>query len=371
MILHNMPNSPFHHAYRIDDPTMAKAISAPGAADLGPIVGAPENLRSLLVDPATFAHALLLLGDNPQRFTTDLSLYLSTLRTFFERSDAKGGICIPPSANTDARRRLSEDLGVGLASYFMNRVFHVGWETISQIPQNSQLSKKRPDFQGYSDAGLRYLFEAKGTTQLKRIEPSLSYALGQVKNYPEKAAAKIAIISYLSADERFFPSSSFVVDPPALPETVPPDSDTTALLHFEKVLLFAGMSETSRSYTRELAKLLRERQREISQGAGYALPSPLESRRRSNDEGLMRPFSNELANTEEMRFAVGAPVYHVRRLASRDERIMAQCGVAHSVLSSGIEFRKADSIFDVSVKMAESSVTSFFADGTMLHLELL
>src|SRR5438876_6068448 len=241
-------NTPIHHPYRIDAPTLERAASAAGSSRLLNSSQLPENVRFVAVNPAVFTHAYLLLGEHPQPFVSDLTLYLSTVRAFFERADAVGGINVPTGANSDSRRRLSEDLGVALAAFFMVEAFRLSWELISQIPQNSKLSKKRPDFQGYTATHQRYLFEAKGTTKLPTVEKTMSKALSQVKGYPESAEAKIAILSYLSADERFFPSTSFVVDPPALPEELKPDAETSRLLHFEKVLQYAGLPQTAKDY---------------------------------------------------------------------------------------------------------------------------
>src|ERR1043166_6753689 len=117
-----MNSTPFHHPYRIDDLTMQRVSLRASFGSLLRTSQLPESLRFLSVDPTRFTHAYLLLGKNPQRFD-DVSYYLATVNNFFERSDATGGIRIPSDANSDIRKRLCEDLGVGLACYFMVTLF--------------------------------------------------------------------------------------------------------------------------------------------------------------------------------------------------------------------------------------------------------
>jgi hypothetical protein len=139
----------------------------------------------------------------------------------------------------------------------MVEMFDVTWETITQIPVNSALQKKRPDFEGFSARGSRYVFEAKGTTSLSSVEKALHKAIDQVKSYPEEAESRIAIVTFLSTDERLFPSHTFVVDPPAMPDNVPPSRGIATLLHGERLFEFAGMPLTAKAYVAALAKALR------------------------------------------------------------------------------------------------------------------
>ena len=157
---------------------------------------------------------------------------------------------------SDAKKRLAEDLGVALSALFMVEAFGVAWNTIAQIPQNSKLSKKRPDFEGFDTNDVRHLFEAKGTTVLGSVEAAMHKAIEQVKKYPEASSSKVAIVSYLCADDRFFPSQTFVVDPPALPDNIPPTRRVAQLLHGEKVFQFAGLPETASAYIKALSKSL-------------------------------------------------------------------------------------------------------------------
>jgi hypothetical protein len=245
----------FQHPVRLDAKTQAvfkpsKAITLNSAG--------PSGSYFLNFTPAVFLHAYTLLGSNPQRFGQDLTLYLATTNTFFDKSSAPLDVHLSlVGVNTsDAKKRLSEDLGVALSSLFMVEAFGVAWDTIAQIPQNSKLSKKRPDFEGFAAHDVRHLFEAKGTTVLGSVEAAMHKAIEQVKKYPEASSSKVAIVSYLCADDRFFPSQTFVVDPPALPDNIPPTKRVAQLLHGEKVFQFAGLPETASAYIKVLSKSL-------------------------------------------------------------------------------------------------------------------
>src|SRR5207249_976613 len=110
-------NRVFYHPLRLDTRILQGTPIQQAALQTRPEFA--KSIRLLPIDPSIFTQAYLLLGNEPLRFTSDLSLYLSTVRTFFERVPAETGICIPGGANPDARRRLSEDLGVACAAFFM------------------------------------------------------------------------------------------------------------------------------------------------------------------------------------------------------------------------------------------------------------
>lgn len=355
----------FHHPFRIDAPTLTRAMAASGRGLLLNNVQLPDNVRFLSVNPAVFTHAYILLGEQPQRFLSDLTLYLTSVRTFFERTNTAGGISIPAAANPDSRRRLSEDLGVALAAYFMVEVFGLGWDSISQIPQNSKLSKKRPDFQGYTSTNQRYLFEAKGTTKLPAVEKAMSKAITQVKGYPEPAEAKIAIVSYLSGDERYFPSTSFVVDPPMLPEEVKPTPEISGLLHFEKVLQFAGLPQTAKEYLSTLSHRLREEYR-IKEGGKV---SYTRERRIKELEGELREsFAEESQPHAPQSIRIRDTNYLGKSLPHENSSLTAFFGVDRDVLNAGVSFQANSLRQEARLDVSENEVTSIFPDGTMFRL---
>lgn len=358
-------NTPFHHPFRIDGPTLTRAANAAGFSKLINATQLPENVRFVAVNPAIFTHAYLLLGEQPQRFVSDLTLYLTTVRTFFERADAVGGINVPAGANSDSKRRLSEDLGVALAAFFMVEIFGVTWESISQIPANTKLSKKRPDFQGFTLASQRFLFEAKGTTKLQTVEKTMSKALDQVKKYPEVADAKIAIVSYLSADERYFPSTSFVVDPPALPEEIKPDAETSQLLHFEKVLQFAGLSQTAKDYVTTLSQRLKEEHR-VAQGGTTSWGRRQEISRLENE--LNERFATEKKPREQEIVRVKDAEFLGRIAETKESKLKAFFGADKRALETGVAFKPREFKFETHVEVTEKEVTTTFSDGTILRI---
>lgn len=326
----------------------------------------PDNVRAILVNPVDFTHAYLLLGQHPQRFVNDLTLYLNGVRPFFERADANGGLSLPSDANADSRRRLSEDLGACMAAYFMVKVFGLSWESITQIPANTKLSKKRPDFQGFTATNQRFLFEAKGTTGLKSVEKFLSKAIDQVKDYPEPAEAKIAIVSYLSADDRFFPSTSFVVDPPALPEGFQPDVLTSKQLHFEKVLQFVGLTDTAKEYTSVLSSKLR-----ASHLSEDGMATIRFSRRLARQIALFSMhFNAEKERLDLHTVRIGDFSYIGRHIFQNQTRVKAFLGVSEATLNAGVQFDVTSQSIEAGVVEADGVLTSTFGDGTIFQLML-
>jgi len=360
-----MANTPFHHPYRIDAQTFRHAHGLTGLTSFVPSTHLPDSVRFLAINPAIFTHAYLLLGEQSQRFGNDLTLYLTTVRAFFERADAVGGIAIPTTGDQDFRRRVSEDLGVALAAYFMVQMFGLTWESISQIPQNANLSKKRPDFQGYTTANARLLFEAKGTTQMANVEKALSKAIGQVKGYPESASAKVAIVSYLNADVRFFPSTSFVVDPPALPDEVKPDAETSRFLHFEKVLQYAGLPVTAKKYVTALSHKLREQHRAEQ---GELLSVKRVERLEKQQTELKDQFAGEFSRTPRPGIRAAETAFVGQLVEDNTNRLTIFFGVAMPVLEAGIEFKEPERKLETRVTEVDGVITSTLSDGTILRI---
>ena len=257
------------HACRVDVPIRSAILPLLPTSSLQQVDQSPDGAFALTLGATTFVHAYALLGRSPARFNRDLSIYLAGVNAVFDRGHGKSGyIELGAGGTTDWKRRVAEDLGVSLAALFMVASFGLTWETIAQIPAATTLKKKRPDFEGFNGSGSRYIFEAKGTTSLGSVEKALHKAIAQVKQYPEVAEGKLAIVTFLSTDERLFPSQTFVVDPPAMPDTVPPTRAVATLLHGEPLFEFASMPLTAKLYLANLAKWLR-----LEPGRYFA-PSP-------------------------------------------------------------------------------------------------
>jgi hypothetical protein len=257
-------------------------------------------------------------------------------------------------ATSDARRRLSEDLGVALAALFMVQGFDVLWGTIAQIPANARLSKKRPDFEAFDSAGVRFLFEAKGTTGLGNVEKALHKALSQVKAYPEQAARKLAIVSYFAADERLFPSYTLVVDPPALPDTVAPTDDVARLLHGQKLFEFAGLPQTADAYLRTLSKHLRAEGGQISRFA-------------PRDPELWRVYQAEVKRPDILQFERDGTSYLGHRADASGIANALVFGVAKSRLERLLLMTPTE---ELEVKESGGSdVSSLFDDGSIVLIK--
>jgi hypothetical protein len=359
-----MPYSRLHHPYRIDAPTLAAAATLPGAAELAVMPHSPYDIRLMAFSPTVFTHAYQLLGEAPQRFGQDLSLYLASTKTFFERADVAGGIDLTGFGNSDSLRRLSEDLGVAFASLFMVKVFGVLWETIAQIPSNTKLSTKRPDFVSFNAGGDRYLYEAKGTTGLDSIESSMTRALGQVKTYPEQAERKIAIVTYLCRDNRFFPSASFVVDPPAFPEAVPATLETAKLLHLEKVIQFLGLFETAKRYVSALSLMLRERRKAELQERDWQPSEKLIGLK--NEIATVMAEERQRLQIEEVE--INQTRYLIRFDRPEESTLNTQRGVATTTINHALNLEIGDERFEDYEKEESGLWLSSFNDGTVLKI---
>jgi len=127
-----------------------------------------DELYSFEFDPVVFTHAWQLLGNSPTRYGNDLSPYLVSTHDFFSHRDRNGLLALT-FGTPDFKRRISEDLGASIASLFMVNSFGLKWNTIAQIPENHNLSKTRPDFEGFNETGERYLYEAKGRSNINNV----------------------------------------------------------------------------------------------------------------------------------------------------------------------------------------------------------
>jgi len=244
-----------------------------------------------------------------------------------------------------------------MAAYFMVEFFDISWDTISQIPVNSNLSKKRPDFLAFTPSQEQYLFEAKGTTNIKSIENILSKALDQVKNYPSNAAAKIAIVTYLSSDKRFFPSHTFVVDPPAsIPDFITPNMDNSRLLHFEKVLQFAGFPETASLYLKELSSFFREQNQTNSR----------KYRNEESSQRLMDKFNEERERNDKSDITIEDIEFIGRYIISEDADLKLFFGASRKSLLDGLRFMPSEFTIQ-NLQRNEEDIYSIFTDGTILY----
>lgn len=210
-----------------------------------------EDYHDFFFDPMVFTHATLLLRNSPIPYGSDLRHYLAPVREYFQSGERKLRCIRFNSDSTDFRRRASEEFGVAIASLLMVDLLGVRWESIAQIPLNKALTKRRPDFIGYTSANESVIFEAKGSTSLGKAREGVADAREQVKDYPppngQAPLGKFAISSYFPAEEVAFPAFSFVADPP-FPDTFLPSIEGCTELHTLNVLNFMEMSESHQAY---------------------------------------------------------------------------------------------------------------------------
>lgn len=312
------------------------------------------------VDPIQFTHAYKLLGANSSQFGYDLSLYLATVNTYFENSGEHQPLQIP-QCSQDFKKRLSEDLGVAMAALFMVKAFNIDWRTISQIPANNKLIKKRPDFEAFDYSGRRFIFEAKGTTRPSSVETCLTNAIEQAKGYSEAAERKLAIVSFFSADSRIFDSATFIVDP-ALPDIVPPDKETSILLHYERVLQFSGLSQSAVEYTKELSKYLRKKTKPT--GTEY-LPTRLPDHRRSKFWGSLEL---ETERSQEKRYEDKRFLGSITQTNVGNKMFSIYCGVSEETLNAIGDFDPRP--LEAPTKTMPNKYISIFSDGTLLEITI-
>lgn len=338
-------------------------LDMPGfnASDFTAISPVHNNTRRSEINPALYAHVYHLLGSNPSRFTSDLTLYIATVRAFFDRQEESDLIQIPNGINADAKKRISEDMGVALACTFMTAAFDISWESISQIPANSKLASKRPDFQSYcrSDSSKPYIFEAKGTTVLASVEKATTKALEQVKRYPVSAHSKFVLTSYLSADSRYFPSTTFVIDPPA-PSADYIDPGISTLLHFEKTLQFSGLIKTSVHYIRLLSKLLKDGESRISSinEMPWRQQGELRALRELYDEESQELQPLSAANRDFIGQRIEADNATIFFGADKDR------------IEKGLSFAPSEEEYEQNQIVGDSSLRSLLDDGSIFDMQI-
>lgn len=231
---------------RLDEETISPDLRARILSNNGNLRQVERNVYLFEFDDDVFTHAVLLMGRYPNRFGYDLSLYLHSACCLLRGLNTDGFIVLD-RGTTDFKRRASEDLGIAISSLFMVHSFSLKWETISQIPQNRKLSRYTPDFIGFTPEGKAFIYESKGTTRPQAVEATMNKALQQAKSYPENAENKLGIVSYFPNSARALPPFTFVADP-RISDIYKPDTIHSLMLHFIKVLEFAGFEETRNSY---------------------------------------------------------------------------------------------------------------------------
>lgn len=161
-------------------------------------------------DDVRFLHVLRLL--KPETFGYDVSEYLQAV--IFKLSRMKNQTFIRlDMGSPDFKRRSSEEFGVVMAALFMADSFNLDWSTITQIDEGTKT--KKPDYIGYQImTNNEYIFEAKGTTDYRKVDGYLKKALDQLNEYGGDKSSKYAVVSSFMNSKRVSPSHMIVADPP-------------------------------------------------------------------------------------------------------------------------------------------------------------
>jgi hypothetical protein len=324
-----------------------------------------QNICVFEFDSITFAHALMLLGQNGNRFGYDLSLYLNTVIYFFNNSTtAVTGLIVIDKGSSDFKKRISEDLGVAISSLFMVQSLQLKWETITQIPQNKKLSKKTPDFLGFNSNSERFIYESKGTTQPQTVESVMSKALEQSKGYPETATGKFAIVSYFPTGGKSMPPFTFIADPP-ISDIFIPERENSTLLHYTYVLNFVGLENTLQAYETMLVEKFKLDRQDEQERPLFSLPSNL---------GLQR-FQNQTRQAfEQERLSRDAFIWENRTYIGRYLDIPATMNRPFV----GVHLETIEQVLRLDTNIAEfvdarfrsnGEEISIFSDGTIFKVQ--
>jgi hypothetical protein len=233
-----------NHIYQYDESTALLIDQVPKLSlekyRLGP------NGLVAEINPLVFSHYSFLLGSNLKSFGSDLSLYLATIERFFSSAGVVGQITVYNSTE-DYKRRISEDLGVGLSTYIMLEMTKGSITTIAQIPKNKNISQLTPDFQGYSANNSLFIYEAKGTTVLSSIAKQVARARKQVKSYPLATKSKFLCVTYLAGQDDLSTSHTIIADPAADASFIL-EIKLSRLLHLYHVLSFIGLPKSAKVF---------------------------------------------------------------------------------------------------------------------------
>lgn len=324
------------------------------------------NLYLFEFSDVVFSHALLLMGQNPNRFGYDLSHYINSTIFFFKNLNASPFIVLA-TGSSDFKRRASEDLGVGLSSLFMVKSFGLQWETISQIPQNKKIAKLTPDFLGFDKPGNRFIYESKGTTQPDKIETTMNKALAQAKGYPLTTSQKMSIVSYFPSGTKSFPSYTFVADPPApIINIFPPDISHSTMLHYLKVLDYSGFKNTTNIY-RDLLRV----QFKFDLKGDEEGPYGFDSDRIEADnlrEQAVTSFNNELQT--QTQFEWHRRTFYGRNITTRIGELPVNIfmGVEPNYVYNGLKSHSEITSAENEFQEGATESVSTFSDGTVFRI---
>lgn len=314
-----------------------------------------------------FQHAIEILSDvDPKKPIPHLKPYikhakadleeLSSLSEYFYKFD-----------HEDLKRNTMEGIGVGIASLFMNTSFKIDWRDMSHIPKEHfsiGKKKKKADFIGYS-SGSRYYFEAKGSTSASYVKIGMEKAKNQLANIQYNAETKIALITYIPCDDIDFPPTLFLSDPP-VDDGIDLDVNFVRMLHYQKILKYAGFLKTSAFYSKLVTEIIHYRQKYQDKISFDFRSMPIEK----NLSKTFTEFQKESALMERRNINRSEFIGISNQYSSEDGVFTFFRGVDFNIIRHAIalEFKIAPLKDEI---IADEGKASIFSDGTILFNDFI
>jgi hypothetical protein len=279
---------------------------------------------------------------------------LSSLSEYFRKFD-----------HEDLKRNTMENIGVGIASLFMNTSFKIDWRDMSHIPKEhfpKGKREKKADFIGYS-ADLRYYFEAKGSTSANYVKKGMEKAKAQLENIQYTAETKIALVIYIPCDHLDFPPTLFVSDP-SIETGIDLDINMVRMLHYQKILRYSGFSTTLLAYSKLVREIIKNKQTTSDRKARVFSEMPVEK----NLSRVHSAFEKESATMERRKINNLEFLGKSDQYRTDDGIYTFFRGVDYNIIKKAV-------VLEYGIKQLHDDVildegkASIFSDGTVLAIE--
>lgn len=141
--------------------------------------------------------------------------------------------------DTEVKKEISEELGIGLSVLIADHFYNLKWSTLGKIPLTR--GKSKPDIRCFTSESQEIVIEAKGTISKYTRELQKKRSLQQKGQVP--ADISISSCSLLKSEAI---SDVEFIDPPVIP---PNDKKYTELIlkadHYSRIFNFIGQQELS------------------------------------------------------------------------------------------------------------------------------
>lgn len=322
------------------------------------------DIFSFTFDLSDFQHAIEILSQvPPNRSVPHLKPYIQHAKADFGEL-ASLSEYFHKFNDEDLKRNTMENIGVGLASLFMNKSFRIDWRDMSHIPKEhfpKGKKVKRADFIGFR-GDLRYYFEAKGRTSKSSVSSAITNAKLQLRNIRFTAETKMAFVSYIPCDNLDFPPTLFVSDPP-VDEGIDLDINMVRMLHYQNILNYSGFSVTSQTYAKLIRKFTKKKQMEFEGLSNKVSMRPIERSLKT----LQKEFDRESTSMEMRTINNSRFIGTSARYETLDEGYTFFRGVNFEIIRKAVIL---DYTFDQlkDEVIVENGKASIFSDGTILHI---